>query len=524
IVKARPRLSSTPSSSAQGGTGAAAAAAAAANPFASLASSSSSSAAAPAAPNPFQNVVLSTKPAASASAPAPAATPEGEPVSANGGSSSKPSPTAKATDGDASSPSPASTETPSSATPKEAAVTAADEAPAAPATSGESPKDKEEAAATAAAAPSEAGRKEAEDSAGKPKEDAEQKKDVAEGSAAAAPAPAAAVEEGAKEAAVDAEKGEKKPAATATAGVVSFAALGGVGGSTPFQSLGTSTSTVGGAAPLTFSGFGSASGPLSSLGGAGVGLSLPGAASTTLNGGTTTAPAASAPGPVLSFGSSTGTTGAFSSFTSFAAAPAVGGGWGSPPKDGVKKEGDGAGASGGAADGEKKDGGGAAGGARVSSDVNTKPPIELMDPSEVVNGEELEECTHKARGKLFRLVNKEWVEMGIGHLKVKRKALRRQSRACQQTTRTTQKQMVLEALLCGRGSHPPPFSSGVMINLGLQAQTKCSAQGEKALLLTFFTPEGPATYLLKTPEIAGSLKNAIDVLLPKPTEEEESAA
>ncbi|CAM9909981.1 unnamed protein product, partial [Ectocarpus fasciculatus] len=42
-----------------------------------------------------------------------------------------------------------------------------------------------------------------------------------------------------------------------------------------------------------------------------------------------------------------------------------------------------------------------------------------MDPSEVINGEELEECTHKARGKLFRLVSKEWAEMGIGNLKVR---------------------------------------------------------------------------------------------------------
>ena len=41
-----------------------------------------------------------------------------------------------------------------------------------------------------------------------------------------------------------------------------------------------------------------------------------------------------------------------------------------------------------------------------------------MDPSEVVNGEELEECTFKARGKLFRLSSKEWVEKGIGNLKV----------------------------------------------------------------------------------------------------------
>lgn len=44
--------------------------------------------------------------------------------------------------------------------------------------------------------------------------------------------------------------------------------------------------------------------------------------------------------------------------------------------------------------------------------------VELMDPSEVVNGEELEECTLKARGKLFRLSSKEWVEKGIGNLKV----------------------------------------------------------------------------------------------------------
>ena len=37
----------------------------------------------------------------------------------------------------------------------------------------------------------------------------------------------------------------------------------------------------------------------------------------------------------------------------------------------------------------------------------------------------------------------------------------------------------------------------VMINVPLQAQTKCSMQGEKALLVACFTPEGPATYLIK---------------------------
>ena len=42
-----------------------------------------------------------------------------------------------------------------------------------------------------------------------------------------------------------------------------------------------------------------------------------------------------------------------------------------------------------------------------------------MDPSEVVNGEESEECTHRCRAKLFRLDKKEWVEMGIGNMKVR---------------------------------------------------------------------------------------------------------
>ncbi|CAM9646386.1 unnamed protein product, partial [Sphacelaria rigidula] len=42
----------------------------------------------------------------------------------------------------------------------------------------------------------------------------------------------------------------------------------------------------------------------------------------------------------------------------------------------------------------------------------------LIDPSEVVNGEELEECVHRVRAKLFRLSGKEWTEMGIGLLKV----------------------------------------------------------------------------------------------------------
>lgn len=36
-----------------------------------------------------------------------------------------------------------------------------------------------------------------------------------------------------------------------------------------------------------------------------------------------------------------------------------------------------------------------------------------------------------------------------------------------------------------------------MLNVSLQGQTKCSNQGEKALQLTCFTPEGPVTYLVK---------------------------
>ncbi|CAM9515690.1 unnamed protein product, partial [Laminaria digitata] len=55
-------------------------------------------------------------------------------------------------------------------------------------------------------------------------------------------------------------------------------------------------------------------------------------------------------------------------------------------------------------------------------DTSTKAPLELMDPSEVMNGEELEECTRKTRAKLFRLVEKEWQEMGIGNMKVLRNA------------------------------------------------------------------------------------------------------
>lgn len=44
--------------------------------------------------------------------------------------------------------------------------------------------------------------------------------------------------------------------------------------------------------------------------------------------------------------------------------------------------------------------------------------VELMDPSEVVNGEESEECMHRTRAKLFRLAKEEWMEMGIGTIKV----------------------------------------------------------------------------------------------------------
>lgn len=48
-----------------------------------------------------------------------------------------------------------------------------------------------------------------------------------------------------------------------------------------------------------------------------------------------------------------------------------------------------------------------------------------MDPSQVVNGEEEEECMHRVRGKLFRLAKKEWCEMGIGVMKVSRKLIGR---------------------------------------------------------------------------------------------------
>lgn len=106
------------------------------------------------------------------------------------------------------------------------------------------------------------------------------------------------------------------------------------------------------AAPLSFGGFGSST--ASSLGGAGAATSGSGSASGGANAGVVAGTAAAAARPVLSFGSSSGTAGAFSSFTSFAAAPAGVGGWGSPPKDGSKDK-DGGGGGGGAG-GEKKDG------------------------------------------------------------------------------------------------------------------------------------------------------------------------
>lgn len=51
--------------------------------------------------------------------------------------------------------------------------------------------------------------------------------------------------------------------------------------------------------------------------------------------------------------------------------------------------------------------------------LSVEPVVKgLLDPSEVVNGEELEDCLHKVRAKLYRLKMKEWAEVGIGFLKV----------------------------------------------------------------------------------------------------------
>lgn len=52
-----------------------------------------------------------------------------------------------------------------------------------------------------------------------------------------------------------------------------------------------------------------------------------------------------------------------------------------------------------------------------------------------------------------------------------------------------------------------------MINVSLQAQTRCSMQAEKALLLTCFTPRGPATYLLKVCDETGAQNNSASNLL-----------
>ncbi|CAM9577959.1 unnamed protein product, partial [Choristocarpus tenellus] len=43
----------------------------------------------------------------------------------------------------------------------------------------------------------------------------------------------------------------------------------------------------------------------------------------------------------------------------------------------------------------------------------------LLDPSQVVNGEEGEECTFKTRAKLYRLNATEWAEVGVGLLKAR---------------------------------------------------------------------------------------------------------
>ncbi|CAM9454258.1 unnamed protein product [Ectocarpus sp. 13 AM-2016] len=482
------------------------AAAASANPFASLGSTSSAGAA---AANPFQSVVLSTKPADAAPSAETAtlsATPPPAASATNGGSGNASAAAAAASDGGgaSSSATPASAETPPSPKPAAAAAAAAtgDPQSTAEASAGGDAASQDEATAEAKTerkAPENGTKKEGEEDGDKP-------------------SPGAAVDS-AK--AGDGAAKEEKPAAKeekpAVAGVVSFATLGGGGTAAPFKSLGTAgTSAIGGgAAPLSFGGFGSTAAPSPLGAGASAGLGLSGSGAK-LNGST-------AAGPVLSFGSSTGKAGAsFSSFTSFASAPTAGGGWGIP----AKKDGGGSGSGTGTADGgssggggKKEDGKGTASGSSAT-DVSTKAPLELMDPSEVINGEELEECTHKARGKLFRLTNKEWAEMGIGNLKVLRSAV---SKDADGSGDANPEETKTSAAATARLVMRREAGQQVMINVSLQAQTKCSMQGEKALLLTCFTADGPATYLLKvkTPEIASALKASIDVLLPPPASEED---
>eukprot|EP00752_Nemacystus_decipiens_P012594 g11154.t1 len=143
------------------------------------------------------------------------------------------------------------------------------------------------------------------------------------------------------------------------------------------------------------------------------------------------------------------------------------------------------------------------------------PVRQVVPPSpqnrRVVNGEELEECTFKARGKLFRLSSKEWVEKGIGNMKVLRSNAAGEAGSDETGDVGGGPAAAMARLVMRREA-----GQQVMINVPLQAQTKCSMQGDKALLLACFTPEGPATYLIKvkTPDIAGSLKAAIDALVP----------
>eukprot|EP00904_Undaria_pinnatifida_P005565 jgi/Undpi1/2138/HiC_scaffold_12.g05524.m1 len=159
-----------------------------------------------------------------------------------------------------------------------------------------------------------------------------------------------------------------------------------------------------------------------------------------------------------------------------------------------------------------------------------------MDPSEVMNGEELEECTRKARAKLFRLADKEWQEMGIGNLKVLRNAAlagtatkegggggdgsgaEGKAEEGKGDAATTGSGTGAGAEIKARLVMRREAGQQVMLNVALQGQTQCYAQGDKALRLTCFTPEGPASYLVKvkTPEEARSLKAAIDDVRPPP--------
>ncbi|CAM9514290.1 unnamed protein product [Discosporangium mesarthrocarpum] len=156
----------------------------------------------------------------------------------------------------------------------------------------------------------------------------------------------------------------------------------------------------------------------------------------------------------------------------------------------------------------------------------------MLDPSEVVNGEEAEECNLKVRAKLYRLGQGEWAEVGVGFLKVLRKLepppkdgkddtedRGEGNGAAEEGWKAKAEENGKAHGVSSRVVMRREAGHQVVLNVSLNGKVICAKQGEKAVRLSCFTPNGPATYLLKVKlsEDADSILTAIQSHTIKPS-------